>query len=681
MSREHQPVFGDVFYLILRRMRFPLLLVIGVYAFCATGLSLIPGTDANGDPTDPMTLFEAFYVVSYTATTIGFGEVPGPYNTAQRLWMTMTMYVSVASWTYSLFAIIALLQDRAFQNAVRMARFSQRVQQLREPFYIVCGTGETGTLVCHGLDHLGLRFVAIELDATRVQNFRMDEFAIDPLVVGADASEPRILRDAGLCSRFCRGVVALTDDDATNQAIAVTVRLLAPRVPVLARIRNAETETHIGVFGGDVVINPFERFAEHLAGAIAAPDRYRLRELLTGLPGEPLAAIERPPAGHWVMCGYGRFGHAVTQELRAAGMDIAIIDQLHYEEGGVDVNGTGTNSEDLLAAGLDRAVGLVTGNSSDTKNLAIAVTARALRHDLYVINRQNQLVNTPLFEAFHQNLLMVPSRIVAQEFLARITTPMLNRFLKLIPQHSEADCTRIYDRLAQLNPGCHPELWDLGIVSEHAPAVTDLVVRGGRFTVGHLRADPFDRSRRLSVLVLFIRRGNRNIQLPSDEFVLKEDDRVLLAGSPEAKRRLDLTLSNVNHLAYVMTGQESNGGYLWRVLGRRRRANPVTPLPSPEARHGDEAGPDGWGVDGDVGGTTESLDWEDCKPKKPVKKKPAVPPEVAVPDAAVDAGPQQRMLTGKPSPRELGPGGPGERRPDDDPCDEPDATPGSWSGS
>ena len=67
----------------------------------------------------------------------------------------------------------------------------------------------------------------------------------------------------------------------------MSVRLLAPRVAMLARIRNDETETHIGVFGGDLVVNPFERFADYLTTAINSPNRYRLREIMTRLPGEP----------------------------------------------------------------------------------------------------------------------------------------------------------------------------------------------------------------------------------------------------------------------------------------------------------------------------------------------------------------------------------------------------------
>ena len=580
-AATRQAVLSDVFYLVLRRMRFPLLLVIGVYTFCTAGLSMIPGTDANGDPTAPLTVFEAFYVVSYTSTTIGFGEVPGPYNAAQRMWMTMTIYVSVAVWTYSLFNVIALLQDQGFQNAVKISRFARRVGQMRQPFYIVCGIGETGRLVCHGLDHLGLRFVAIDEDPLRIQEMRLDEFSLDPPAVEGDASQPGLLEHAGLLNPNCRGVVALTDDDRSNQAIAVTVRLLSPRVPVLARIRNAETETHIGVFGGDVVINPFERFAEYLAAAIAAPERYRLREMLTALAGAPIIPLTRPPKGHWIMCGYGRFGHAVTESLRAAGMDISVVDNLHFDEGGVDVRGTGISSEDLKAAGIDRAVGLVTGNASDTKNLAIAVTARALNHNLYIINRQNQLNNGPLFEAFHQDLLMVPSRVVAQEFLARITTPMLSRFLRLIPQLSEARSAAIYAELAKLDPGRHPEVWDLTISPQCSPAAAELTQAGGRFTVGHLRADPFDRGRRMGLMVLLVRRGNTSFQLPTDDFLLQLGDRLLLAGSPRAKRHVELTLDNPNHLNYVLTGQESRGGAVWRWLTRKHPPK-VVPLPSPQ---------------------------------------------------------------------------------------------------
>ena len=79
----------NVSYLVLRRMRLPLIVILAIYTFCTVGLAVMPGVDAAGNPTPGIGLFPAFYVISYTGTTIGFGEIPVPYSGAQRLWMTL----------------------------------------------------------------------------------------------------------------------------------------------------------------------------------------------------------------------------------------------------------------------------------------------------------------------------------------------------------------------------------------------------------------------------------------------------------------------------------------------------------------------------------------------------------------------------------------------------------------
>ena len=470
--QRRQGALTDVFYLILRRMRFPLLLLIGIYAVCTLGLSLIPGVDAQGEPADPMGMFNAFYVVSFTGTTIGLGEIPQAYSTAQRMWMLGTIYATVIGWSYSLVNILALLQEDAFQNALRQARGTRKIYSIREPFYIVVGAGETGMLVCHGLDRLRLRFVVIERDEDRLARLRLEESHQDPPLIAADASQPQVLSNAGLVSPHCRGVMALTDDDEKNQAVAVTTRLLAPRVAVLARIRNRDAETHIGVFGGDLVVNPFQRFARQLVSAITAPERYRLRETLIGLEGESMPEPHQPPRGKWIMCGFGRFGHAVVDELRGAGIDVTVIDVAHYDEGGVDVRGSGIDSESLLAAGVKEADGIVAGNASDTKNLAIAVTARDLNPGIFVVTRQNQTANAPLFDTFTDDLCMVPSHIVAQEFLggARDAWQVITEGLadsdgslgaaaESIPRLGELT-RRIHDTLAKRCPRVEAEATD-----------------------------------------------------------------------------------------------------------------------------------------------------------------------------------------------------------------------------
>jgi voltage-gated potassium channel len=58
-----------------------------------------------------MDFFHASYVVSYTATTIGFGEVPMAFSEAQRAWTIVVIYLTVIAWLYSIGSILGLLQD------------------------------------------------------------------------------------------------------------------------------------------------------------------------------------------------------------------------------------------------------------------------------------------------------------------------------------------------------------------------------------------------------------------------------------------------------------------------------------------------------------------------------------------------------------------------------------------
>src|SRR4029077_1679918 len=84
---------SDILFLILRRLRAPLITVIVVYAISVGGLALIPGVTPEGERV-PMSIFHAFYFMSFTATTIGFGEIPYPFTDAQRLWVTFAIYLS-----------------------------------------------------------------------------------------------------------------------------------------------------------------------------------------------------------------------------------------------------------------------------------------------------------------------------------------------------------------------------------------------------------------------------------------------------------------------------------------------------------------------------------------------------------------------------------------------------------
>ncbi|MFN2330165.1 MAG: hypothetical protein ABR612_14750, partial [Chromatocurvus sp.] len=59
-------------FLILRRLRRPLIALLCAYALSVLGFVLIPGADDTGAPWR-MDFFHAFYFVSFMGSTIGFG--------------------------------------------------------------------------------------------------------------------------------------------------------------------------------------------------------------------------------------------------------------------------------------------------------------------------------------------------------------------------------------------------------------------------------------------------------------------------------------------------------------------------------------------------------------------------------------------------------------------------------
>lgn len=556
----------SVFFLILRRLRTPLILLICILAISVLGLTLAPGLpDEHGNP-QYLSFFHALYFMSYTATTIGFGEVPYDFSNQQRLWVIACIYMSVIGWAYTLGSVFALLSDRNLLQAIATLRFARGVRRLREPFYLVCGYGETGRLVCDALNRLGYRVVVIEIDGLKVGQIELQSYAADVPALAADASDPETLRLAGLTHSHCAGILALTDDDNANLAVAIAARLLAPRLPSLCRATRRETAANMASFGTHHIINPFQKFAEYLELALHAPAAWRLLIWLTGLPGTTIEQHRDPPRGPWILCGHGRFGRFIAEALDREEVPLTIIDRAPPK--GDDhawIVGDGTGADALTEAGVDKAVGIIACTSSDVDNLSAAVTARDLNPDLFIILRQNHFTNHALFDAFESDLNMVPSQVIAHECLAVLTTPLLVPFLEEMKRRPDAWCHEIVERLTHRYGWDVPRVWSERINIARAPALYRRLMQGQSVTIGDLLRDPRDRYQPLACTVLLLQRDDdKDVFLPSEDADLRASDELLLVGHPTAQGQLEMLLRNEYTLHYAISGRELTRGWLWR---------------------------------------------------------------------------------------------------------------------
>ena len=94
-------------------------------------------------------------------------------------------------------------------------------------------------------------------------------------------------------------------------------------------------------------------------------------------------AIERL-SGHVIVCGFGRLGRAVTEQLEQAGTTVVVVDNdpertRDFEEAGrLFVAGSALEEPVLRAAGIERASAVVMALPSDPDNVFVALSAREL---------------------------------------------------------------------------------------------------------------------------------------------------------------------------------------------------------------------------------------------------------------------------------------------------------------
>lgn len=561
---------NHIFFTVLRRLRRPLITLIVVYAISILGLVLIPGVDDQGQPWQ-MDFFHAFYFVSFMGSTIGFGEVPYPFTDAQRMWTLVCIYATVVAWLYGIGKMLALFQDQAFIRHMHRFGFIKSVKRIEEPFYLVCGYGITGQLVIQQLADRGLLSVVVDIDRDRIDALESDPLPLSIHGLCGDAAQPDVLTDAGLLKSNCLGVLALTDQDSVNLAIAIATKLLihecdkSRKVPVICRSESEVTTANLASFGTDRIIDPFVTYADYLAMALHSPYKHLIYDWLTNPQHRSMKSAYQKTQGRWVICGYGRFGRALQQSFDDKPVSLTLIDDNPKPDGLAleFVQGLGTEAVTLKQAGIEGAVGLIAGTHNDANNLSIIMTALEINPHLMTVVRQNTNSNAAVFAAANTDLVMEPGRIIANHIMSMIKTPLLSAFLQELVNQDKNWARSLLNRMNDLVGDHQLDSWDYVIAVQDAPALLEELRAEDPVCIGDIMIDPRERSRKLAVIPLMLRRQGKYHLLPDDDLALQPGDRLLFCGQHDAERQMRWILANGNMLDYVL-GKPLQGGWAAR---------------------------------------------------------------------------------------------------------------------
>jgi len=556
----------------MRRMRTPIIVLILVYFFSIIAMISVPGMDADGKPYY-MSFLDAAYFMAILQTTIGFGEIPYSFTAAQRMLVFWLLLPNVVAWLYSVGTLLGLILDKQFQATFHASRFSKQVRWLKEPFFIVCGFGNTGSMTVSGLMARGIKAVVIECEESTVRLMALEEeYAPVPVLIGR-ARDRQALEMAGLHNSNCRGVIATTNHDHVNLTIAITVKLLRPELAVLARSENQRVCDNMASFGTDSVINPYRIFAERMSLALNSPIKYLVQDWLISVPGSELREVLEPPTGPWIVCGAGRFGIRMIEELEASGVPVTVVD-VHADRLPAYQNsvlGRGTEVHTLEQAGIVDAEGIIAGTGDDIDNLSIIMTARNLNPSLFFIARQERRQHNELFASSGADLVARRSLIVARRIISEVTTPLLQSFMQHLIRSDDSFAERTAARLKEVLENRAPSIWVYEIKGEIASRNLRFVrAQTSGVNLEHIcRNSRSEENEKLPCVCLTLERGAQRVFLPGPDTELQINDRLLFAGRDHARRQMLWTMMDSHSLMGNISGKQLPRGALWRWLSKR----------------------------------------------------------------------------------------------------------------
>ena len=222
---------------------------------------------------------------------------------------------------------------------------------------------------------------------------------------------------------------------------------------------------------------------------------------------------------HFIICGFGRIGRIICNELHDDNIDFVIIEQNvsaieEIEKGKyLFLEMDATSEEALMAAGIMNARGLVTAVNSDANNVFITLTARGLRPDIFVLARASEEKNEEKLMKAGATRVVSPYLIGAKRMAQMLKKPTVVDFIDIATM------------------GSH-----LGLIMEEAKVRANSNLIGKTLIDGHLRQD-------FGVIIVAIKKMSGDMifnPMPSEK--LEAGDIIVVIGKREDLKRMSEVL-------------------------------------------------------------------------------------------------------------------------------------------
>ena len=194
---------------------------------------------------------------------------------------------------------------------------------------------------------------------------------------------------------------------------------------------------------------------------------------------------------HYVICGFGRIGKIICQELKANKSPMVVIDndpetvQILEEEGIPYIIDDATSEEALIEVGVERARGVVAVVASDADNLFITMSARGLNPDMLIVARADEEQTEKKLLRVGADRVVMPYLIGGRKMAQSIIKPAVTDFLEFTIHNRKIGLEMEELVVSEKSPLRGITLVDSGIRQE-----TDVIIVAIRTKAGEMKFNP-----------------------------------------------------------------------------------------------------------------------------------------------------------------------------------------------
>jgi len=207
-------------------------------------------------------VFDAFYMVAITVSTVGFQQ-EFPLSDGGRIWTMVVIGMGIGAALYT--AVTSIEYLVTLGGSRRNRKMDREIASLQD-HVILCGFGRVGRGTWTTLRDRDVSVVVIESDADRAEEAR----SVGALVIRGDATHNHVLALAGVES--AQALIACVTDDSDNLVIALSAKALRSDLRVISRATEIESERKLLLAGADAVVAPQVVGAERLAMMALQPE-------------------------------------------------------------------------------------------------------------------------------------------------------------------------------------------------------------------------------------------------------------------------------------------------------------------------------------------------------------------------------------------------------------------------